>query len=347
MSTNRRDFLKLAGAAGLAVITGEESAHAAHVREISDDWMGVLVDIPNCIGCRRCEFACKEAAQMAAEARGSTKQADLFRPDPIETYEDKSVFAEGRLRRPEPHCHTVINEFPNPRDETKPIYTKANCLHCNDPACVSACLVGALEKLKDGPVVYDAWKCMGCRYCMVACPFQIPTYEYDNPLTPQVRKCTLCADEGNPNKGEIPACVKICPAEAMIYGKRSELIELAHGKIREQPDVYIDHVYGEHEVGGTSWLYLAPKEYSFKQLGYVELDSEAPPRLTEAIQHGVFKHWIPPLTWYGLLGAARWVSKGERPPAEGGSDESADRIGEADHKPRRAVEAETREGVPA
>jgi hypothetical protein len=149
---------------------------------------------------------------------------------------------------------------------------------------------------------------------MVACPFQIPAYEYDNPLTPQVRKCTLCANEGNPNKGGVPACVKICPKECLTYGKRRELLAGAREKIRNEPDVYADHIYGEHEVGGTSWLYLGPKDYSFEELGLLTLGSLAPPLRTERIQHGIFKYFIPPLAWYGLLGAVMWVG---RPGADG------------------------------
>ncbi|MCP4594221.1 MAG: 4Fe-4S dicluster domain-containing protein [bacterium] len=312
MSGTRRDFLRTAGILGLGGAvsgTAAQTADASEALHISEDWMGVLVDIPKCIGCRRCEFACREAAEQASIARGELKEAALFKPQPMETFEDKSVYDQEDLRRPEPYCHTKIGRFPNPADETKPFYNKANCFHCNKPACESACIVGAFRKLEDGPVVYDAWKCMGCRYCMVACPFGIPTYEYDNLLTPQVRKCTLCADEGNPNKGKVPACMKICPAEVMTYGKRSELLDLAHEKIRSEPDVYLDHVYGEHEAGGTSWLYLAPKQKPFAELGFVELDSSVPPLRTETIQHGVFKHFIPPLAWYGLLGAMMWVSR--------------------------------------
>ncbi len=312
MGVSRREFLKTVGVSGVAGSALGVSAGRAEASERVEPWdelMGVLVDIPLCIGCRRCEFACKEAAMQASEARGETKQAEWFRPDAMETFEDKSVFDDERLRRPEPHCHTKINRFPNLQDASKPIYTKVNCFHCVDPACMSACIVGAFRKLPDGPVVYDTWKCMGCRYCMVACPFGIPVYEYDNLLTPQVRKCTMCADEGNPNRGKVPACVKICPQEVMTYGKRSELLEMAHEKIRTQPDVYIDHVYGEHEVGGTSWLYLAPKEYSFEELEFLKLDSKAPPRLTESIQHGVFNRFFPPLAWYGLLGAMMWISR--------------------------------------
>jgi Fe-S-cluster-containing dehydrogenase component len=262
--------------------------------------MGVLVDITKCIGCRRCEAACNEA--------------NGFEVPTDEDLQDVSVFDDHR--RPGPHTYTTINRYPRRDDDAvvEPIFAKANCLHCNEPACVSACLVGAFQKLEDGPVVYDAWKCMGCRYCMVACPFQIPTYEYDNVLTPQVRKCTLCTNEGNPNKGSIPACVQTCPKEVMTYGKRSEVLARAREQIRQYPEVYNDHIYGEHEAGGTAWLYLGPKGYSFEELGFIGLGSSPPPMRTERIQHGIFKYFIPPLAWYGLLGAVMWVS---RPDADG------------------------------
>ncbi len=327
MGVSRREFLRVVGASGVAgsvVGVATSSAEGSGAVVPSDDLMGVLVDVPKCIGCRRCEFACKEAAMQASAARGETKEAERFKPDAIEAFEDKSVFDDEGLRRPEPHCYTKINRFPNPEQPDKPFFTKVNCLHCVDPACLSACIVKAFRKLDDGPVIYDAWKCMGCRYCMVACPFGIPQYEYDNLWTPQVRKCTLCADEGNPNKGKVPACIKICPAEVMTYAKRSDLLAVAHEKIRNEPDVYQDHVYGEHEVGGTSWLYLLPHQYSIEELGFLELDSKAPPRLTEAIQHGVFMKFFPPAAWFALLGSMMWVS---RP----GADQDGEPTGEGHH----------------
>jgi Fe-S-cluster-containing dehydrogenase component len=262
---------------------------------VSDDWMGVLVDIPKCIGCRRCEAACNGA--------------NGFEVPTDEELQDASVLEE--YRRPGPHHHTTINEFPanGYRRDTGPVYVKTNCFHCNQPACVSACLVGAFSKEPNGAVKYDAWKCMGCRYCMVACPFGIPTYEYDNALTPQVRKCTLCSNEGNPYKDDVPACVQTCPKEVMTYGRRSELLLRAHEQVERYPEVYNEHIYGEHEAGGTSWLYLGPKGYSFGELQFIELGDAPPPMRTERIQHGIFKYFIPPLAWYGLLGAAMWVSR--------------------------------------
>jgi Fe-S-cluster-containing dehydrogenase component len=292
MALDRRGFLRSVATVGAAAAGLGEASQSAEgsVAGINPNSLGVLMDIPNCIGCRKCEFACQQAAGFAVP--------------PIETFDDKSVFEAHR--RPHPRNYTTVNRFPNPIDPQRPIYVKANCLHCNDPACVSACLVGAFKKEPNGAVTYDAWKCMGCRYCMVACPFQIPTYEYDNALTPQVRKCTFCFDKVV-QEGGVPACVRICPNDALIFGKRDELVALAHDRIRSRPDNYVDHVYGEHEAGGTSWLYLSG--VPFEQIGFVQLGSLAPPRLTESVQHGIFKMFMPPLALYGLLGLVMWLTK--------------------------------------
>jgi len=295
---SRRDFLRRAGVVGAGgwLTSGDcGSALASETRPVSEDWMGVLVDLTLCNGCRRCEAACQEA--------------NGFEVPTEEALKDRSVFAEHR--RPGPRTYTTVNEFSPPGEGAGggPIYVKANCLHCNDPACVSACLVGAMRKQPDGAVTYDAWKCMGCRYCMVACPFQIPAYEYDKALTPQVRKCTLCSNEGNPHKGRVPACVEACPKECLTYGRRSELLARGHEKIERHPDVYIDHIYGEHEAGGASWLYLS--SLPFGKIGFLNVPPQAPPRLTEVIQHGVFKHFMPPVAWCGVLGLAMWLTRPE------------------------------------
>lgn len=280
MVISRRTFGGMLGTVGVAAVTQSLPVATAGASEsAADDAMGVLVDIPNCIGCRKCEYACRRAAGLDVPA--------------IETFEDKSVFA--RARRPSPQEYTVVNRHARPAGGD-PVYVKVNCAHCVEPACVSACLVGALHKRATGEVTYDAWKCMGCRYCMVACPFQIPTYDYDDPFTPQVRKCSMCHGMTDRNGG-VPACVKICPNDALIYGKRTRLLAVAREKIRQHPNVYVDRVYGEHEAGGTSWLYLS--SVPFEQLGFLDVGLTAPGRMTEAIQHGIFKHWLPPLAWGG------------------------------------------------
>ncbi len=144
-------------------------------------------------------------------------------------------------------------------------------------ACASACFVRAFKKNKNGAVVYDPSLCVGCRYCMVACPFDVPTYDYDEPLTPEVRKCTLCAPRLE--KGQIPGCVEVCPKEALTFGKRTDLLKIARERIAKHPDRYIDHVYGEKEMGGTSWMYLSG--VPFKDLGMREdLGATPAPALT-------------------------------------------------------------------
>ena len=289
----RRDFLATVGgacAAGVAAGRAEASSSPhAHVK----DPLGVLIDATKCIGCRKCEWACNQANSLPVQ--------------PLPTFEDKSVFKE--MRRPDAGHYTVVNQFEGAPDSDRPLWVKVQCMHCNDPACWSACIVTAFDKHENGAVTYDAWRCMGCRYCMVSCPFQVPAYEYENPLTPQIRKCTFCY-ERIAKEGGVPACVEICPPQCLIFGKRNQLLELAHNRIGNEPDRYVDHVYGEHEVGGTSWLYLS--SVPFAQIGLPKLGTDAPPRLTETIQHGVFKNFVPPLALFAFLGGIMRIFRPEQ-----------------------------------
>jgi Fe-S-cluster-containing dehydrogenase component len=137
---------------------------------------------------------------------------------------------------------------------TSPVFRKQQCNHCQEPACASSCFVAAFTKTPEGAVIYDASVCVGCRYCIIACPFNVPAYEYADPAAPKVVKCTMC----HPRlvEGKLPGCVEACPKEALSFGKREDMITLARERIRKYPDRYIDHIYGEHEVGGTNWLYI-------------------------------------------------------------------------------------------
>jgi len=237
MKITRREFAKLVGAASLG------TAGSARANEYFPGWpdrYAMLTDTTICIGsnCRKCEEACKKTNNL---------------PPHEKPLSDDSVF--DQRRRTDPENFTVVNRFENNADPEKPIFVKKQCMHCNEPACASACLVKAFTKTPEGPVIYNKDVCIGCRYCMVACPFYIPTYDYFDAFEPQVRKCTMCYDRIK--EGKIPACAEICPKEAIIFGKRDELIELAHSKIRNHPENYVNHVFGEHEAGGTGWLYLA------------------------------------------------------------------------------------------
>jgi len=283
MALNRRDFLGIAAVSSAALLTGESLAGSQPSTLDCNETYGVLVDTVACIGCRKCEAACNEENALSDRSPAS--------------FDDKSVF--DSRRRPDARAYTVVNQFRNPDKPETPYTMKVQCMHCIDPACASACIVGAMEKMPNGPVIYDAWKCIGCRYCMVACPFQVPAYEYDKALDPRVKKCTFCYERIT-TEGRMPACVEICPNEALTFGPREELIAIAHGRIKAYPDKYVDHVYGESEVGGTSWLYLAPVNFRHTELP--KLGSDPIPHATETIQHGIFKSFVPPVALYGLLG---------------------------------------------
>lgn len=288
-SNNRRNFLKSMAAVGTAAAISGTTKVRASDKILSKDRMGVLVDTTLCIGCRRCEWACKEAHDIPA--------------GDIEDYNDRTVFEE--YRRPVPDAFTVINEFENPENELIPINVKENCRHCNYPSCASACIVGAFDKLDNGAVVWDTDKCIGCRYCMVACPFQIPTFEYDKALQPNIRKCDFCYERTA--EGKLPACIEICPVETMVYGPINDIITLAQERIKRNPGKYVEHIYGIEEVGGTSWIYLTSVDHL--KLKFIDHGKNPAPGTVESIQHGIFAYFVPPIALYAWLGGIMWASK--------------------------------------
>ncbi|UCE24354.1 MAG: 4Fe-4S dicluster domain-containing protein [Candidatus Zixiibacteriota bacterium] len=283
MRKDRREFLKVSVAASAATlvpdtISSDTTVAGGEVKNAGA--FGVLVDTVLCVGCRQCERACHKANGICEK-------------DP-ESFSDRTLLESPR--RPDECAYTVVNRIAG----TDPKYwMKMQCMHCNEPACASACIVGALTKDNRGPVVYDAWKCIGCRYCFLACPFDIPAYEYGNALNPQVRKCTFCYQRFGESEFQ-PACVSVCPGGALTFGTREELIDLALLRMKRAPDKYVDDIYGRHEVGGTSWMYLAGVDFASTSLPRV--GSQPISALTEKIQHGVFKSFVPPLVLYGLLG---------------------------------------------
>ncbi len=254
---SRRDFLKIVGAgttgtvaAGLAANIYPVSASGA----ASADAWGMLIDLTRCIGCNSCSLACKEANRLP-------------KPQGVPDKLDSDAYTFVALR-----------EVPAANGKLDAVYVKRQCMHCQHPGCASACTVGALRKTAEGPVVYDSWKCIGCRYCQYACPFGVPTYEWENPLG-LIHKCTFCA--ARLSRGDQPACVKACPAGVLHFGKREDMLAQAHATIASNPGRYIDQVYGEHEVGGTSMLYLSAVPYA--ELGFPELGPEVNPRYAEAV----------------------------------------------------------------
>ncbi len=211
---------------------------------------GLLFDAVRCIGCRKCAEACMKLHR--------------FPGDP------QKVVALSAT------AFTAVVEV------KKDTFVRVMCRHCVSPSCASVCPVAALRKTELGPVTYDASRCIGCRYCMVACPFSVPRYTWDSPV-PEVRKCDLCV--GRLAEGKPPACVEACPAEASVAGTREELLAEAHRRIAEAPGEYHPHVYGEAEVGGTSVLFLSP--VPLETLFPASLGQEPLPVLTANVLHKI------------------------------------------------------------
>ena len=288
MSISRRKFLGWLGAAGLGTTVGPKTARAASNKNFSGypQSNGVLFDSTRCIGCRKCEEGCNKVNEL---------------PEPDKSFSDLSVLETNR--RTTAKAYTVVNRYDDTGSGKGPLYRKIQCNHCLEPACASVCFVTAFKKTATGAVTYDESVCVGCRYCMIACPFEIPAYEYDNAFSPKVMKCTLCFPRIS--KGQLPGCVEACPTEALTYGKREDLLRIGRERIRTFPDRYVDHIYGENEMGGTSWLYLS--EVPFKEIGMREDLGETPaPKLTSGALSAV-----PMIVglWPVLLGGIYAINK--------------------------------------
>jgi Fe-S-cluster-containing dehydrogenase component len=245
---NRRVFLGAMAALGSTAALGSaKKALASTEFEGYPDSFGLLTDLTACVGCRSCEKACNEENKL---------------PAPVQPFDDSSVFEQKRM--PTQKAYTVVNRYDNPKDKDKPIYRKIQCNHCKEPACLTSCPIHAYSKTPQGAVKYDPDLCFGCRYCMTACPFYIPAYDYWSAFEPKIVKCTMCLPRIT--AGKMTACAEACPAGAITFGKREDLIKIARKRIEENPGKYVDHIYGEKEVGGTNWMYIAG--VPFDQLGF-------------------------------------------------------------------------------
>lgn len=234
----------------------------------------ILYDATQCVGCLECEKAC-------------ATQNDLPYDDEI-----------AKVKQTSDRKYTYV-AVKNDTGEEK--YMRNLCMHCVDPTCVSVCPVKALTKTKQGPVVYDASKCMGCRYCIMACPFQIPKYEWTKAI-PTIKKCIMCSDRVA--AGKQTACTEACPTGATIFGERDLLLVEAHKRLEENPLQYVNHIYGENEAGGTGVLLMSPVRFSEWGLP-MNLGTESLPSIT----HGVLSH-VPDVVTIGsaVLGGIYWIT---------------------------------------
>ncbi len=239
-----------------------------------------LIDTTKCIGCRSCQVTCKQWNQLPAELT-SAPAAGLGLQNP------KTLSAKTLVLIQQ---HEVLDA--KAPGGIRTVFAKRQCMHCDEPACAAACPVTAMHKTKEGPVAYDKSKCIGCRYCIAACPFGVPAAEWDS-LAPKINKCDMCyarlsqeapaetngvalsADvrKDYASKSAVPSCVKQCPAKALKFGERDELLAEARRRMKEAPGKYVEHIYGEHEAGGTGMLYMSG--VPFEQLGFPQVGTKS------------------------------------------------------------------------
>jgi len=282
MTMDRRTLLKGAAAVGAgAAVSAATSVEASGVRPVAPpDAVGMLYDATRCIGCQACVVACKTANNMPG---------NLYDPPNDLNGETKNIIKlyEGDGERS---------------------YMKQQCMHCIDPGCVNACMIGAFKKREYGIVTWDPDRCIGCRYCQVACPYNIPKFQWDTAV-PLIVKCELC--NHMLARGEEPGCCQACPKEAVIFGTYEELLADARQRIADRPERYYPagdpQIFGDTEGGGTQVLYLAGVD--FEKLGLPELGDEGVAAQARNIQHGIYKGFIAPVALYGILGAVLWRNR--------------------------------------
>jgi Fe-S-cluster-containing dehydrogenase component len=295
-SLSRRSLLKGAAAAGATVaLTGRAeaavSAVSAHAKHERPDAIGMLYDSTLCIGCRACVTKCKEANHLPYDrSNGAIYDA------------------------PSDLSHTTKNIIKVATSGDKSAFMKQQCMHCVEPSCVSVCMMGALHKEGEGTrkiagerkgtgvVLYDKDTCVGCRYCQIACAYVVPRFEWKEAF-PLIVKCELCRHRADPAQdGPLavanPACCEVCPREAVIYGRREELLAEAKRRIAANPQRYNGRVFGEKDGGGTQVLYLAAAGMTFEELGLPKLPEESSASFSEGVSHAPYLHGITPIALY-------------------------------------------------
>ena len=310
---NRRDFLKgvVAGTAALGTAAIAPPACARDTHSRPPEALGLLYDATLCVGCKACDAACKRVNNLPAEFSTPERLWDTPRDTSGYTFTLIKMYRNGTMETKD----AEVNGF---------AFMKTSCMHCADPSCVSACPVSAMTKDPvSGIVAYDPDACVGCRYCVVACPFGIPKYQYDSP-TGKIGKCELCRHRFK--DGNYAACAEVCPTGATLYGKTSDLLAEAKRRLALKPgsvtryprgkiggpdqsyeapvSQYINHVYGENEYGGTQVLKLSG--VSFEKVGQPALPPKSSAATSETIQHTLYGGLVLPLV---VLGALTYIAK--------------------------------------
>ncbi|MGE0040543.1 MAG: hydrogenase 2 operon protein HybA [Vicinamibacterales bacterium] len=298
MAITRRAALKaMVAATGTTAAAAATSvtASAEEPRTAPPDAVGMLYDTTRCIGCKACVVACADANDRIRD----------------------TAWSEGKWQAPLDLNQNTKNIIKLYEEGPYRSYVKQQCMHCVDPACANACMLGSLKKREYGIVTYDPSLCVGCRYCQMACPFNIPKFEWTKAFDPKIVKCELC--NHRLAEGKEPACCEVCPREAVIFGKREDLLREAHRRLEEFPDRYIPRVYGETEAGGTQVLYLS--HVPFDKIGLPDYGPESVPSTQRTLQHTLYQGFAAPVALYGVLAAVMMRNRKSGEAAEAGEDE--------------------------
>ncbi len=273
MTISRRAALQALGVAGLSALLPRR-LRAGEPREGGRPTKAILHDAVRCIGCRQCALGC----------------AEEYGWEPALALSERPELTADNF--------TVVRRFEHAGED---VFRKVQCMHCLEPACVSACMLGAMHKDEDGAVVWNGDLCVGCRYCEIACPYNVPRFEWDT-ATPELHKCQMCPALRSDDL--VPACVAQCWRGALIFGDRDEVLAEAHRRIDANPERYNPKVFGERDGGGTSVLYITKAGVSFAELGLPDgLGDEPVPSLPEKIQHTLYRGFVAPLALFAVLGA--------------------------------------------
>jgi Fe-S-cluster-containing dehydrogenase component len=290
MLVSRRLLLQGAMVAGAATVLPGKAQARGKVEPL-DEAVGMLYDSTHCVGCRGCVAACKEANGLPWD-----EPTDLSNTT-------KSVVKTRRLALPL-------------RNGEASAFVKRQCMHCVDPSCVSACMLGALHKEGQGKrdmggeregtgiVLYDEDLCLGCRYCQIACAFAVPRFEWREAF-PRIVKCELCRKRADPTReGALsvanPACCQVCPAGALVYGRRVDLLAEARRRMAAEPGRYNGRIFGEKDGGGTQALYLAAAGVTFKELGFPDLPDGSFANASESASHAPYLNGVAPIALYAV-----------------------------------------------
>jgi Fe-S-cluster-containing dehydrogenase component len=273
---DRRSLLKGFAVAGATAAVGPRAVAAAE-KTPREDMVGLLFDATRCIGCQACMVACRDANEVAYAKTAQRHDTGV----------DLSSNAKNMIK------------YYDGAEDGDSAFVKRQCMHCIEPACTAACMFSALKKDEQGIVMWQGEKCTGCRYCQIACPFGVPKFQWES-RNPEVVKCELCRHRIA--EGGIPACAEVCPRDAVIYGRREDLLEEARSRIAAEPGKYLPKIYGEHDGGGTQVLYIS--HVQFAKLGLPVLSDRPVPETLNRVQGTVYKGFIAPIAAYAVLTAA-------------------------------------------